>query len=161
MESFKRLIQDMLGKPKAWTKDECVKLLLAIHVDRQSPIKALGRTRADCESQYEALYEFTIKQILDSEGNFDPIDSHYMAIEDMNSTDTDQKPWSKEETLALFNTGQREVPHRSKAQCFHHYYDVAGTAFRKLGKGLPLEKALLRAVDEFYKVTYQAEGSIS
>ena len=51
MEFIKRLIQDMLGKAKAWTEDECVQPLLTIHVDRQSPIKALGRTRADCEIQ--------------------------------------------------------------------------------------------------------------
>ena len=84
-----------------------------------------------------------------------------MAIEDMIGTDADEKSWSKEETLVVFKTGQRGVAHRTKAQCFQHYYDVAGTTFRKLGHGLPLEEVLFKAVDEFYKVTYQAERSIS
>jgi len=69
-----------------------------------------------------------------------------MAVEDMIGTDADEKPRSKEETLVLSKTGQRGVPHRT---------------FRKLGHGLPLEEALFKAVDEFSRVTYQAEGSIS
>ena len=121
--------------------------------------KALGRTGADCESQYKALYGFTIKQILDSEGNFDPIESYHMAIEDMIETDADEKPWSKEKTLVLFKKAREGVPHRTKAQCFQHYYDVAGTTFRKLGHGLPLEEVLFKAVDKFSGKRKQERGS--
>jgi hypothetical protein len=115
------LLRELLGfednQTHPWTREESENLLIKLHLERDTtPVQ--GRSRGECESQWEKLYYFAF------------IDGEKAAIERYYRIRHSAQTWDEQETKELFHSQSFWQSAKSAEKDWViHYYTVLGTNF--------------------------------